>query len=135
MQAVTDALSIMIAAVVIARDSVGRNALANTFNRLFEGLSDIAKAVAIILITDTMLGYHRWAAGVAGCVCGWFCGGGGALLLCPGAERHCGKGWRGMAYLYMKQIWNAWQLICCAKKATNPLVLHLWPCVLRPTPR
>jgi hypothetical protein len=31
-------------------------ALFNTLSRLFDGLSDIAKAVAIILIADTLLG-------------------------------------------------------------------------------
>jgi hypothetical protein len=33
-------------------------ALFNTLSRLFDGLSDIAKAVMIILIADTLLGYH-----------------------------------------------------------------------------
>ncbi len=36
-------------------------ALFNTISRLFDGLSDIAKAVAIILIADTLLGYHSGA--------------------------------------------------------------------------
>lgn len=33
-------------------------ALFSTISRLFDGLSDIAKAVMIILIADTLLGYH-----------------------------------------------------------------------------
>jgi len=43
---------------IIVRASDGRTALFNTISRLFEGLSDIAKALAIILIADTLLGYH-----------------------------------------------------------------------------
>ncbi len=54
----------------------GRTALFSTISRLFEGLSDIAKAVMIILIADTMLGYHseevRSLAGAVGAgVLGW----------------------------------------------------------------
>ena len=42
----------------LAQESRGRQALFNTMGRLFQGLSDIAKAVLIILIADTTLGYH-----------------------------------------------------------------------------
>ncbi|KAI8471925.1 MAG: CemA family-domain-containing protein [Monoraphidium minutum] len=55
---VCDSTSVMTLTVLMARDTAGRSALFNTIGRLFEGLSDIAKAVAIILIADTMLGYH-----------------------------------------------------------------------------
>lgn len=47
------------------QSSRGRQALFNTLSRLFDGLSDIAKAVLIILIADTLLGYHSeegWTA-------------------------------------------------------------------------
>ncbi len=53
-----DSVSLMVGAVLVARDIEGREALTSTFGRLFEGLSDIAKAVGIILVADTMLGYH-----------------------------------------------------------------------------
>jgi len=53
-----DSVSLMVGATIFARDNDGRNALSCTIGRLFEGLSDIAKAVAIILIADTTLGYH-----------------------------------------------------------------------------
>lgn len=43
---------------MLARDSEARRALGNTISRLFEGLSDIAKALLIILTADTLLGYH-----------------------------------------------------------------------------
>jgi hypothetical protein len=93
MIALCDAVSLMVAAAMLARDNRARNALFNTVARLFEGLSDIAKAVMIILVADTMLGYHSeegWTGlidvvlgryGVeGGCWvggCGW--GGGGGL--------------------------------------------------------
>ena len=48
----------MVFFVLLARDVEGRVALFSTIGRLFEGLSDIAKAVLIILIADTLLGYH-----------------------------------------------------------------------------
>jgi hypothetical protein len=60
---VCDSVSAAVAAVLIARDAEGRAAFANTFGRLFEGLSDIAKAVLIILIADTLLG---WVGALAG---------------------------------------------------------------------
>jgi hypothetical protein len=46
----------MVFALLFARDVVGRNALSSTIGRLFEGLSDIAKAVLIILVADTVRG-------------------------------------------------------------------------------
>jgi hypothetical protein len=48
----------MVAIAILARDTSGRNAMTSTLSRLFEGLSDIAKAVGIILVADTLLGYH-----------------------------------------------------------------------------
>jgi hypothetical protein len=60
---VCDSFSAMVAATIITGDAKGRTALANTFGRLFEGLSDIAKAVLIILVADTMLGWVRGAGG------------------------------------------------------------------------
>ena len=62
---VGDMLSLMVGATIFARDADGRAALSSTIARLFEGLSDIAKAVLIILIADTSLGYHSeegWTA-------------------------------------------------------------------------
>jgi len=55
---VCDSVSFMVGATIFARDKDGRNALSSTLGRLFEALSDIAKAVLIILVADTMLGYH-----------------------------------------------------------------------------
>jgi hypothetical protein len=54
----------MVGLTLAAGDVRGRTALVNTFGRLFEGLSDIAKAVLIILVADTMLGW-------VGVGCGW----------------------------------------------------------------
>lgn len=58
MTLVSDSISAMVLFTLLARDSDGRSALFNTIGRLFEGLSDIAKAVLIILVADTLLGYH-----------------------------------------------------------------------------
>jgi DNA polymerase sigma len=58
MTLVSDSISAMVFFFLFVRDTEGRAALFNTFGRLFEGLSDIAKAVMIILIADTLLGYH-----------------------------------------------------------------------------
>lgn len=55
---ISDSISGIMLFGILAQQSRGRQALFNTFSRLFEGLSDIAKAIAIILIADTMLGYH-----------------------------------------------------------------------------
>lgn len=43
---------------MLTNESPGRYALFNTIARLFEGLSDLAKAILIILVADTLLGYH-----------------------------------------------------------------------------
>lgn len=51
---VCDSISAMVLAIILVRDTEGRNALFSTIGRLFEGLSDIAKAVLIILVADTM---------------------------------------------------------------------------------
>ncbi|WIA38714.1 hypothetical protein OEZ86_002014 [Tetradesmus obliquus] len=58
MTAVSDSISAMVFFLLFVRDTQGRAAIFNTLGRLFEGLSDIAKAVMIILIADTLLGYH-----------------------------------------------------------------------------
>eukprot|EP00195_Chlamydomonas_chlamydogama_P013466 CAMPEP_0202909342 /NCGR_PEP_ID=MMETSP1392-20130828/49073_1 /ASSEMBLY_ACC=CAM_ASM_000868 /TAXON_ID=225041 /ORGANISM="Chlamydomonas chlamydogama, Strain SAG 11-48b" /LENGTH=147 /DNA_ID=CAMNT_0049599059 /DNA_START=3 /DNA_END=446 /DNA_ORIENTATION=+ len=55
---VSDSVSGIMLFFMLAQPSRGRQALFNTISRLFEGLSDIAKAVMIILIADTLLGYH-----------------------------------------------------------------------------
>lgn len=55
---VSDSVSSFMLFGMLVQKSRGRQALFNTFSRLFEGLSDIAKAVMIILIADTLLGYH-----------------------------------------------------------------------------
>ncbi|GAX83742.1 hypothetical protein CEUSTIGMA_g11167.t1 [Chlamydomonas eustigma] len=55
---VSDSVSGIMLFSILAQKTRGRQALFNTFSRLFEGLSDIAKAVLIILIADTLLGYH-----------------------------------------------------------------------------
>ena len=62
---VRDGVSLMVAAALCAWDAEGREALATTVRRLFVGLSDIAKAILIILVADTSLGYHSeegWTA-------------------------------------------------------------------------
>eukprot|EP00879_Flechtneria_rotunda_P020537 GHRR01021609.1.p1 GENE.GHRR01021609.1~~GHRR01021609.1.p1 ORF type:complete len:124 (+),score=30.77 GHRR01021609.1:225-596(+) len=58
MTLVSDSISAMVFFMMFVRDTDGRRALFNTIGRLFEGLSDIAKAVMIILVADTLLGYH-----------------------------------------------------------------------------
>jgi len=55
---VSDSISSIVLFSVISQQSQGRKALFSTLSRLFDGLSDIAKAVMIILIADTLLGYH-----------------------------------------------------------------------------
>ena len=55
---VSDSVSGIMLFGILAQKTRGRQALFNTISRLFEGLSDIAKAVLIILIADTLLGYH-----------------------------------------------------------------------------
>lgn len=55
---VSDSVSGIMLFGMLLQKSRGRQALYNTITRLFEGLSDIAKAVLIILIADTLLGYH-----------------------------------------------------------------------------
>lgn len=56
--AVSDSISGMTLFGILATEMRGRDALFNTLGRLFDGLSDIAKAVMIILVADTLLGYH-----------------------------------------------------------------------------
>ena len=55
---VSDSVSGIMLFGILAQKTRGRQAVFNTISRLFEGLSDIAKAVMIILIADTLLGYH-----------------------------------------------------------------------------
>ncbi|KAJ9505099.1 hypothetical protein QJQ45_020834 [Haematococcus lacustris] len=55
---VSDSISSITLFTLISQQTRGRQALFNTLSRLFDGLSDIAKAVMIILIADTLLGYH-----------------------------------------------------------------------------
>lgn len=55
---VSDSISSIVLFSLIVQQSRGRRALFNTLSRLFDGLSDIAKAVMIILVADTLLGYH-----------------------------------------------------------------------------
>ncbi len=54
----SDSISGLVLFSMLLQPTEGRQALFSTLSRLFEGLSDIAKAVGIILIADTMLGYH-----------------------------------------------------------------------------
>jgi hypothetical protein len=58
MTLVSDSISAMVFFIMFVRDNDAREALFSTIGRLFEGLSDIAKAVMIILVADTLLGYH-----------------------------------------------------------------------------
>lgn len=58
MTLVSDSISAMVFFIMFVRDNDARQALFSTIGRLFEGLSDIAKAVLIILVADTLLGYH-----------------------------------------------------------------------------
>lgn len=55
---VSDSVSLTVAAIMLLRPSYGKQAMFNTGGRLFDGLSDIAKACLIILVADTLLGYH-----------------------------------------------------------------------------
>ena len=55
---VSDSVSSIMLFSILVQKTRGRQAIFNTISRLFEGLSDIAKAVMIILIADTLLGYH-----------------------------------------------------------------------------
>lgn len=66
MTLVSDSISAMVFFGMFVRDYVGRQALLCTIGRLFEGLSDIAKAVLIILVADTLLGYHSEEGGLQG---------------------------------------------------------------------
>jgi hypothetical protein len=65
MTLVSDSISAMVFFIMFARDNDAREALFSTIGRLFEGLSDIAKAVLIILVADTLLGYHSEEGGFA----------------------------------------------------------------------
>ena len=56
--AVSDSVSFATFAGILAQPTRSREATKNTLARLFYGLSDIAKAVLIILVADTLLGYH-----------------------------------------------------------------------------
>ncbi|KAG2492721.1 hypothetical protein HYH03_009134 [Edaphochlamys debaryana] len=56
--AVSDSISALTFAGILSQPTRGREAVSNTLQRLFYGLSDIAKAVGIILVADTLLGYH-----------------------------------------------------------------------------
>jgi hypothetical protein len=60
---VSDSISAMVFFTMFVRDNDAREALFSTLGRLFEGLSDIAKAVMIILVADTLLGYHSEEGG------------------------------------------------------------------------
>lgn len=71
---VSDSISFMVLFYILSRPSIEREAFFTTLSRLFEGLSDIAKAVMIILIADTMLGYHSeegWT-GLIELICGHY---------------------------------------------------------------
>lgn len=56
--AVSDSITSLALFAIFSQSTRGRDALFNTLSRLFYGLSDIAKAVGIILVADTLLGYH-----------------------------------------------------------------------------
>ncbi|MEW5319500.1 MAG: hypothetical protein WDW38_010647 [Sanguina aurantia] len=55
---ISDSVSSLVLLLLLTQQADGREALRNTTARLFDGLSNIAKAVAIILVADTLLGYH-----------------------------------------------------------------------------
>jgi len=55
---VSDSTSSTMLFGLLSQQTRSRQAFFNTLSRLFDGLSDIAKAVMIILIADTLLGYH-----------------------------------------------------------------------------
>ncbi|GLI63101.1 hypothetical protein VaNZ11_006005 [Volvox africanus] len=56
--AVSDSISFLTFVGILSQATRARDAMYNTMARLFYGLSDIAKAVGIILVADTLLGYH-----------------------------------------------------------------------------
>ncbi|GIL92566.1 hypothetical protein Vretimale_18979 [Volvox reticuliferus] len=56
--AVSDSISFLTFVGILSQATKARDAMYNTMARLFYGLSDIAKAVGIILVADTLLGYH-----------------------------------------------------------------------------
>ncbi|PNG99927.1 Chloroplast envelope membrane protein [Tetrabaena socialis] len=71
---VSDSASLLTLAGLLSQATRGRDAMLNTMQRLFYGLSDIAKAVGIILVADTLLGYHSeegWH-GLIELVCGHY---------------------------------------------------------------
>jgi hypothetical protein len=62
---VSDSTAGVAAFAVLLRDGSQRAILFRTIGRVFTGLSDTAKAFLIILVTDTLLGYHSeegWTA-------------------------------------------------------------------------
>lgn len=63
--AVSDSVTAVVLIAGVSQKTRGRVALTGTIYRAFNGLSDIAKAVLIILVADTLLGYHSeegWTA-------------------------------------------------------------------------
>lgn len=64
---VSDSASATALFLLLLRDNSQRVILFRTIGRVFAGLSDTAKAFLIILVTDTLLGYHSeegWTAGL-----------------------------------------------------------------------
>ena len=64
---VSDSTSGAVLFVLLIQDTSQRAILFRTIGRVFAGLSDTAKAFLIILVTDTLLGYHSeegWTAGL-----------------------------------------------------------------------
>lgn len=62
---VSDSTSAAVFFLLLVRDNSPRAILFRTIGRVFTGLSDTAKAFIIILVTDTLLGYHSeegWTA-------------------------------------------------------------------------
>eukprot|EP00889_Picochlorum_renovo_P005468 jgi/Picre1/32498/NNA_007844.t1 len=65
---VSDSTSAVIFFILLVRDNSPRAILFRTIGRVFTGLSDTAKAFIIILVTDTLLGYHSeegWTAALS----------------------------------------------------------------------
>ena len=65
---VSDSTSAAIFFILLVRDNSPRAILFRTIGRVFTGLSDTAKAFIIILVTDTLLGYHSeegWTAALS----------------------------------------------------------------------
>lgn len=65
---VSDSTSAVIFFMLLVRDNSPRAILFRTIGRVFTGLSDTAKAFIIILVTDTLLGYHSeegWTAALS----------------------------------------------------------------------